>query len=79
MARCDVGRLMARRKKTALLKTDLEDLVSRLERLMSEQVTQTDAILANLPEDKRAYYYGRRTALTGLSEFVTAAKATYLD
>ena len=70
---------MARRKKTVLLKSDLEDLIARLERDILAKTEQCDKIIASLPDSSRAYYYGRRATLTEFRDFLKDGKASYLD
>lgn len=69
---------MARRKKTALLKADYEDLLARIEKAIQLQIEQADGIAERIGEDKRAYYYGRRGGLMSLRDFINRAKDEYL-
>lgn len=70
---------MARRKKTVLLKTDLEEILGQLEAKLAEQTVQCDAIVGKLTDDKKPYYYGRRTALMELRDFISEQKKSRLD
>jgi len=66
------------RRKKELLKADLEDLVTRLERSIANQIEQVGYLAAQVPAGKAAYYLGQRATLVGLQDFITSARAEYL-
>lgn len=68
-----------KRRKTVLLKSDLEEIIAKMQAKLAETLVETDLLIDRVSPGRDVYYYGRRGAITELSDFLSLTKSEYLD